>query len=210
MDSHLEVGHFGDVDPYLGIRGVGDVPGLAVHAAVLDRNHEIVGQQRRKNFDTALLVGLGPLELKGTNGGSVRLFLTGQYWREAAEQARNSNPSGNAHTTMSPQFDLLGKLPPSLFETPTTRLCTLKSEHLPIPRNPDSTRLETGAFDAPLNGELDRGLLDHKLWRPPAGVCLSPATRLPDPIIHLPSGRQYGRELRRGTGSPVHSQGRSR
>src|SRR5580765_4336126 len=101
MDSYLEVGHLGDVDPHLGIRCMGYVPGLAVHAAVLHRNHEIVRQQRGQNFDAVLLVGLSPLKFKGTNGGSVRLLLAEEDVGEADKQARNQQPFGHAHSSMS-------------------------------------------------------------------------------------------------------------
>jgi hypothetical protein len=39
---------------------MGDVAGLAISVAILDRNHELFGEEGRQNVNFAILVSCGP------------------------------------------------------------------------------------------------------------------------------------------------------
>src|SRR5579862_336562 len=62
--SYPQIREFGDFDFRRRIGAVRDVPGLTVDVAVLDRDHELFGQQRRQNIDFPFLVRFRPFLLK--------------------------------------------------------------------------------------------------------------------------------------------------
>src|SRR5947209_17016149 len=65
-----------------------DVSRLAVDAAVFDSDHEVIGEQRRKNLDVALFVGFGPLHLERANGVGIGFLLRGEGRRGDHDQSK--------------------------------------------------------------------------------------------------------------------------
>ena len=56
-------------------RAVAQVTCFAVGAAILERNHEVLIQDSRKNLDLPLLVAIQHFEFKGSNFASSGWFL---------------------------------------------------------------------------------------------------------------------------------------
>lgn len=86
MEPDLQVREFSDLHTDLGIGGVTDVSGLAVNIAVLDRDGEVVRQQRREDVDAVLFVRLGPFHFETADGCSVGFFLRQQPNRSQDEE----------------------------------------------------------------------------------------------------------------------------
>src|SRR5258708_22063419 len=84
---HSQVRQFGDFDLNRRIGAVRNVTGFAVGAAILNRDHKILGQERSQKIDLSFLVSCGPFFLQLADlRSSARRLLRNQMNRQTNEQ----------------------------------------------------------------------------------------------------------------------------
>src|SRR5258708_36715166 len=95
---HPQIRQFGDLYPNRWIGAVRNVTRFAVGAAILNRDHKILGQERGQKIDLSFLVSCGPffLQLADLRSGARRLWGS-QMNRQKNEQAE-SHPRRRAES----------------------------------------------------------------------------------------------------------------